>query len=147
MERKRAFRVVILAAIAGLPMTAQTTSGSIKGTVTDPSGAAVPGVEVQARNEGTSITTRVVTNAEGGFTLLTLPAGAYDVVADAAGFKKTVETGVVVDVGVTTRVDLRLEVGSASERIEVAGTAPVITPDTSEAGTVLTSTEYENLHF
>jgi hypothetical protein len=126
-------------------LASQSTSGSIKGTVSDTSGAAISSVEVQARNLGTSIGTSARTNAEGTFTFVTLPTGTYDVSAESAGFKRSIVRGVVVDVGITARVDIRLQLGSVSETVEVAGGAAVITPDISESGTVLTDTEYQNL--
>lgn len=145
MGYKKVAIVLSLAALLSLPLAGQIATGSIKGTVLDPAGAAVPNAQVQARNIGTSIVTAGTTTAEGSFTLVNLPAGTYEVSAEAQGFKRTVVTGVLVDIAVTTRVDVRLTLGSISESVEVVGAAPVITPDSAEAGTVLTSTEYENL--
>jgi hypothetical protein len=145
MERQKAASILSVVLFLGFRLAAQSTSGSIKGTITDASGAAMANVEVDARNVGTSIVTKTPTTAEGIYTFMTLPPGTYDVWADAPGFKKTVVKGVVVDVGVTARVDINLQLGAVSETISVTGGAPVITPDTSESGTVLTSTEYDNL--
>src|SRR5579862_7350958 len=142
MGYKKSLALMVL---LGLRLAAQTGTGSIKGTVTDPSGAAMPNVTVQARNLGTAIITTARTTAEGAFTLVDLNPGTYEVVAEATGFKKTAVANVLVDIAVTTHVDIHLAIGNITETVEVSGGASVITPDTAESGTVLTATEYENL--
>lgn len=131
--------------LAVSPLAGQINRGSIRGTVTDPSGAAVPGVEVQARNEGTSIVTAASSGADGSFTLSALLPGTYQVSGQHAGFKKAVVGGVDVRIGETVRVDIPLQLGEVAETVEVAGGAVLITPDTVQSGTIVTNKEYDNL--
>jgi hypothetical protein len=145
MGRQQVLTALSMAVLLSVPVAGQSTSGSIKGTVSDSSGAAIANIEVQARNKGTAIVNTALTNSEGTFTFVTLPAGGYDISVESSGFKKSIVRGVVVDVGITARVDIQLQLGAVSDTVEVTGGAAVITPDTSESGTVLTDTEYQNL--
>ena len=72
------------------PLLAQINRGAIRGSVTDPTGAAVPAVEVQARNVGTSISTTTTTSAEGEFSLRSVLPGVYELSVGAPGFKTAV---------------------------------------------------------
>jgi hypothetical protein len=136
---------ITLLAVMVQGAAAQISRGSIRGSVTDPSGSLVPNVEVQARNLGTSLVARISAGADGSFTLANLPPGAYEVTAELPGFKVAVVQGVVVNVGVTTRVDIKMELGGVTERVVVTETVPVITPDTAESGTVITGSELDKL--
>src|SRR5262249_12135283 len=135
------FGLAALPVLFASSLLAQTDRGAIKGSVLDPSGAGVPNVEVQARNEGTSIVTKETTNAQGGFTFSTLRPGVYEITAEMSGFKRALVGGVNVHIGETVRVDIPFEIGNIAERIEVTGGGSLVTPDKSEAGTVLTSKE------
>ena len=145
MGHRNVVQGLLFLVLSTFPLAAQITSGSIKGTVSDPSGAAVPNIPVTAQNIATSIETTAITNNEGTFTLVALPVGSYSVSVDIPGFKRTVVANVLVDIGVTTRTDVALQMGSRTETVDVAGGASVLTPDTAEAGTVLTAAEYQNL--
>jgi len=137
--------IVFWALLVSGPLIAQTSRGSIKGTVADPSRLGVPQVEVRAKNVGTAIVSTATTSAEGDFTLLNLLPGTYELSAEAAGFKRALFSDVLVHASTITRVDIVMELGSVNQSVEVTGAAPVITPDSVEAGTVITTTEYENL--
>jgi hypothetical protein len=87
---------------------AQTDRGTITGTVLDPASAVVPGAKVVARNTETGAISETVATDTGNYTLVSLPAGNYEVIAESSGFKKTTRPGIQVQVAQTVRVDLAL---------------------------------------
>jgi hypothetical protein len=114
----------------------QSAGAGIRGLVTDPSGAAVPGVQVQARHVATNTTFTSVTNAEGIYVLSNLPIGAFQVVVEATGFQKSV-TDVSVLTGTTTPLDISMRLGTTSQEVTVNATAaPAIQVDNSENATL-----------
>ena len=137
--------MIVVGALFAVAAWAQTNSGTIKGTVVDPSGAGVPNVSVQARNVETDIVTKAQTGADGAFTFVSLMPGKYELTIGHTGFKKAVLQSVLVHIGETTRADIPLQIGDVSQNVEVVGEAGLIAPDTVAATTVLTSREYDNL--
>jgi hypothetical protein len=123
---------------------AQSDRGSITGTVMDPSGSAVVGVSVTARNVATSIVTAAVSGSAGDYTIPLLLAGTYEVSAEQTGFKKYVEPSVVVDVGQTVSLDIHMQVGTATQTVQVTA-APLLEKDTSGLSTVVTSRDVQEL--
>jgi hypothetical protein len=131
--------------IAASVAFAQTNRGAIRGTVTDPSGAAVANVEVKARNQGTSIVTISTTDGLGTYAFPNLSPGTYELTISQTGFKKSVIDSVALHVGETLRVDSTLVLGDLSESVAVTGSNVAVSPDTVQVGTVFTSKEYDNL--
>jgi outer membrane receptor protein involved in Fe transport len=133
-------KVGLLAALclaSGGLLSAQTSFGTVVGTVTDDSGAAVPNVSVQITNEGTSAARQATTDASGNYTFPSLPSGVYTVQAELKGFRTEVENGVKLDVNQTLRVDMSLKVGDVTERVEVSATAAQLQTDTSTVATTM----------
>jgi hypothetical protein len=124
---------------------AQTT-GSITGTVTDATGAAVSGANVTIANPEHGITRQMATNSTGEYNQSGLPAGTYNVIVIASGFKKFEAKGVKLDVAEKARVDVALQVGAASTEVVVEGTsvAQVETQSSDLSGTV-TGTQISQL--
>jgi len=119
---------------------AQTTTGSIVGTVTDPSGGVVAGASVTVTNEGTGIVViKITTDAAGHYVATTLPVGRYSVTVEAPGFKKSVSAGLVLNVQDRLGVNVVLEVGQVSDTVQVIGAAPALETDTSYLGQVVES--------
>ena len=110
----------------------QSDRATITGTVTDPAGAAVPGVLVSATDVSTNVKTETRASAEGVYTIPFLVLGSYRVSAEMQGFKRAVETGVALNSGATVRVDLTLEIGALSEQVEVKAVAPQLRQDSAE---------------
>jgi hypothetical protein len=113
----------LLVALLLLPAsaTAQTFRGTILGTVTDASGASVPGAKVVVKNLGTGLTRETTTADDGTYSVPELPIGNYSVTVEKAGFQGSVTTGVRVDVAAERRVDVSLRPGDVAQRIEVTG--------------------------
>jgi hypothetical protein len=112
-------------------------TGTITGTVTDPSGAVVPKARITVLNLTTNAVRHAETNDDGDFTVALLPPARYRVTAESAGFRKSVFTDVTVDVDQTARLDFDLEIGAATEEVRVKDTPPAIQTDTSTLGQVV----------
>lgn len=122
--------------LGGVDLTAQVTTGTIVGTVSDPGGV-VPGAAVTIREVNRGTTDTVVTDSAGSYTAPFLSPGTYTVEVNVAGFKKWVRAGVVLQVNQRARVDAELEVGGVSETTTVTASAPLLRTESSEVGTVI----------
>ncbi len=98
---------------------AQSSNASISGTVTDPSGAVVPGVEITLNSTGTVAVAKQNTGQDGAFAFLNLAIGNYELKAVAKGFREYVQRGIELNMNARTRLDVKLELGAESQTIEV----------------------------
>ncbi len=135
-------RIVSLAClcllVAGLTGWAQIgTEGAFFGTVTDSSGSSVPGAEVAATHIAKGLVKRTVTDAEGNFSLLSLPIGRYSITVKATGFKTWEVSPVELTVGDRSRVSPVLTVGEISESVSVTANAELLQTEKSSAETVV----------
>jgi len=119
---------VILWLLALLPAVAvaQTAQGRISGTVTDPDGAVIPGVEVIATNEDTGVQTKAQSNEVGLYVLPFLQPGRYTISASSAGFKKYERSGIVVETSQVMELNIQMEIGAVTETVTVTGEAPLL---------------------
>jgi hypothetical protein len=124
---------------------AQTDRGTITGTVLDPASAVVPGAKVIARNTETGTVSETVATDTGNYTLVSLPAGNYEVIAESSGFKKTTRPGIQVQVAQTVRVDFALQVGSANESVTVTAEAPLLRTENAEQSVTITGERINSL--
>ena len=137
--------VLIFAALASGCAWAQSTRGVIVGTVTDQSGAAVPGADVTVSNERTNISTTTITSSEGQYTVTNLEPGLYRVTVAGKGFKTGTIRDITLNVSQTARVDLKLDVGDLATTVEVQATSPIVQSETSSVGNVVDSNQIENM--
>jgi len=144
MTRLRCFFVVCTLLLT-LGATAQIQNGQLTGDVTDPSGAAIPNAKVTIKNQATDLSMTVLSSQQGHFVANQLPVGTYSVTVTAPNFKSETHTGLVVDVGSTTHSDFKMQLGSATEVVEVTGNAPAIDTETSQLGTIVTAAQVGNL--
>ncbi|MDW8354589.1 MAG: carboxypeptidase regulatory-like domain-containing protein [Bryobacterales bacterium] len=105
---------------------AQSSQARISGRVLDPDGAAIPAVEVVAINEETGVLTRSQSNEAGVYVLPFLPPGTYTITATASGFKKYERKGLVLETAQELGLDIRMELGSVTEVVEVRAEAPLL---------------------
>ena len=131
---------VVLGAIVLSPWQAagQSVYGTVSGSVTDSTGAAVVGARVVAVNPDTRLTRETLTNSAGVYTLPTLLPGSYTVTIEAAGFQRYARTGVVVTVQTVTRVDVRLAVGNVNESVTVSADAAMLQTDRADVHSEVT---------
>ena len=138
--------LVILLLFAGPgALWSQAVSGTILGTIKDPSGAVVGNTQVRIANDNTGLVRTVPTDAAGNYLVPFLPPGIYTVAAEAAGFKKAAFTNVVVQVDQKARVDFSLEVGAVTETVNVEAAVPLVSSDTSELGAVVSENQIKEL--
>jgi hypothetical protein len=124
---------------------AQTITGRIVGTVSDPAKAPMPEVAVTISNQDTGVVWRVKTDGRGDYIAPSLPAGTYRIQAEQKGFRNSVSTDNVVNVAQETRVDISMQVGSVSETVEVVATAPLVRSTTSEMGEIIDHKQVDEL--
>ena len=115
---------------------AQSTA-QINGTVTDQSGAVLPGVEVIATQTDTGLNRSVVSNETGSYVLPNLPVGPYRLEASLPGFRKFAQTGIVLQVGANPVVNISLQVGQVSETVEVQADAALVETRSTGVGQVI----------
>jgi hypothetical protein len=131
---------LILAVLTGAPaLTAQTITGSIVGTVTDPSGAVVAGAKVTATNVSTGVVTSTKTNSEGLYNIRFLPIGPYKVAITAAGFSTETTDQFPLDADQTAKFNIKLQVGSASVNVEVSATFAALQTENATLQTTFSS--------
>ena len=140
---------ILAIAMGGLMLLAtalaQSDRGTITGTVTDQAGAVVPAATVSITNTDTGIATTVATTDTGNYTIPSLAAGPYQVTVTKEGFKRYVQSGVAVQVAQTERVDITLQVGSASESITVTAEAPLLKTEDAEVSHAMSGEMVGNL--
>ena len=124
---------------------AQGASGTITGTVTDESGAVLPGVTVTIRNDETGAARELVTGAEGRFTGPNLQPGPYTITAALEGFATVERSGIRLTVGREAVVDFRLKVGALTDVVNVVGEAATIDTRTSSTGALISEEQIRNL--
>ncbi len=144
--RGRALLVIALFALLGaITLWGQAVNGTIAGTVTDPSGAAIAGATVEIRNTATQSVRTVTTNAQGRFAVPELFVGNYDVRVSMAGFQNSVQTGVPVVVGGERVVDVAMKIGQAQETVTVEAAASQVDTSSSAVSTLVESKQVEDL--
>src|SRR3954447_1152419 len=146
----RVFRVVFVAllALSGAAQVlaqSQAINGTIEGTVSDESGAALPGVNVTVSNLDTGDTRVVVTNQAGVYRAPLLPLGPYRVAAELAGFKKFEQQGLTLSAGQSAVINVRLSVGNMAETVTVTRESPIADPGKIDLGRTIGETEIRNL--
>jgi len=126
------------------PVWAQSDRATLTGTVTDSSGAVVPGVSIVATNLDTKVQTSAITNDVGLYRVLNLPVGRYSVSFKKEGFKGVERTGVTLTISQVAEIDVMLEVGAVAQTVEVTAPAPILQAQTNDLGTTMTNRNVVN---
>jgi hypothetical protein len=124
---------------------AQVQNGAFTGTVTDPSGAAVPNAKVTITNLGTNASMTATTNNTGLFNARELPPGSYRLSVEAPGFKTFTNNNVPLNAGTTQRADFKMSLGQAREVVEVSGEVAAVNTEDSKLATTVNATQISNL--
>jgi len=127
-----------------LPLQAQNY-GEMTGTVTDPTGAVINGANVTATNTATGLARSVVTNSSGSYSLPFLVPGVYNIQAEQPGFKVVSRPNIQLQVGAVARIDFTMELGGASEKVEVTGSAALLATEGTGVGTVIENKRIQDL--
>ncbi len=145
MVRFRSLVCLLAIVIAGVSVEAQQITGSIRGTVVDPSGAVVSGATVSARQTETGLARTAVTDRAGAYVVLELPVGHYEVQVEAKGFQKYIQQGITLDVNETANVPVRLAVGAETEQVQVHADAQLIESGVTSLGKTVSEREVLDL--
>lgn len=124
---------------------AQLTNGDVIGTVTDTTGAVIPGARVTLTNTGTNIAASATTNGTGDYTFNLLNPGRYTVTIEAKGFKKLVIPGFALAAGDRLRENEKMEPGNVEETVEVSAAAPLLQTDSSTVQSTITDRSVQDL--
>jgi hypothetical protein len=124
---------------------AQLTTADVLGTVTDSTGAVVPGTKITIKNLGTQVAATTTSNGAGDYVFNLLTPGHYSVVIEAKGFKRIVFADVTLAAGDRARKDGKLETGSIEETVEVASSTPLLQTDSASVTSVVTEQSVQDL--
>src|SRR5258705_9399762 len=118
--------LVLLSILAATQAAAQGGDGSLRGTVRDSQGGALPGVTITATSDVLLSPSVAVTDASGNYRLINLPPGTFTVTAQLAGFSSSRREGILLRAGSNFQVDVTMELGALEESITVSGDAPML---------------------
>ena len=121
-----AFLAILLTCLLTLTVVGQVTTGSLNGTVTDPSGANVAGATLTLVNTATGAERTTISSSTGAYDFQALQPGSYKMTVEAQGFKKAVDTDITISVATASQVNIPLEIGLAGETVTVMASQDVI---------------------
>src|SRR5204863_511996 len=138
MRKLMVAALTLLCFVPSIHTFAQTSNATLGGTVSDASGALIPGVTVTATNAATGIVTTVLSNEAGAYQFASLQTGTYKVSADLPGFRTLAYSNVALGVSQQVRLNFTLQVGGVAQNVEVTVAADtLIATSSSSVGTVL----------
>ena len=142
---QKLLKFCVLISLSVCAAWSQVASGTITGNVEDPSGAAIVGASVTLKHTATGETRSTVTNERGEFNATFLLVGDYTVTVSAQGFVTQTMPNINLRVDQTVNLNVKLQVGAASQSVEVTGTAPLLDSVTSSLGQVIANKEILDL--
>src|SRR5882724_4629671 len=145
MSNLRKVLCLLVTLLACWSANAQQITGSIRGTVVDPSGAVVQGASVSAKQTETGLTRTATTDRDGAYVLLELPVGHYQLQVEAKSFQTYVQEGITLNVTETATVPVHLVVGSEGQKIQVIADAQIIQSTVTALGKVVQEREILDL--
>jgi outer membrane receptor protein involved in Fe transport len=134
MPGAKKLTLFLMALLTSLNVAGQQITGSIRGTVLDPSGAIVQAASVTAKQTETGLTRAAVTDRQGEYVLVELPIGHYQLEVHAQGFQKYLQQGISLDVNETATVSIHLKLGAESQQVEVSADAALVQSTVSSLG-------------
>ncbi|MGA1996361.1 MAG: carboxypeptidase regulatory-like domain-containing protein, partial [Bryobacteraceae bacterium] len=135
---------LLIICVAGFGLAQNTNSGDIRGTVTDATGAVVPGVSVTLLDTDTGVAKELVTNSVGLYDAVSILPGHYKITFSKAGFGKVVREGITLEIGAIS-VDAQLAVGAAQQQVEVTADAALLKTETAEQSSTIAAATMEAL--
>jgi hypothetical protein len=140
--------ILLLAALFALqttPAAAQEFRGTISGTVTDSTGAAIPGANVTVTEISSGTTSKTVSNGTGQYVIPLLLPGHYTIAVQKAGFKQAIRKGIALDASAHLIIDMQMQLGSTSQTVTVTAAAPLLNTASASIGQTITTKEVEDL--
>src|SRR3984957_15118548 len=145
MRSAKTLTLFLMALLTGLNAAGQQITGSIRGTVLDPSGAFVQVATVTARQVETGLTRVAVSDRQGEYVLVELPIGHYQLEVQANGFQKYLQQGISLDVNETAMVSIHLKLGAETQQVEVSADAAFVQSTVSSLGQTVKEREILDL--
>src|SRR5271170_5731234 len=139
------FLFVLLVSLIGFSFSTFAQQTAIRGTVTDPSGAVVPNVNITLTNTDTGVSKVIPTNDAGQFVAVDLQIGHYKVKAEAKGFKVAEQKDIVLTIGARLRVDFQMQLGAAQETVTVEANAVQVQTDSGERSNLITDQQMSQI--
>lgn len=137
--------VCILAVLLLVPNAWGQATTSLRGTISDPSGAAIAGATLTLVNPATSVSRSATTDANGAYVFLEILPGTYALTVQANGFEKYVHSGLVLRVALPATLNVSMKVGSVNQEVSVTGEAPLLNTTNASLGQTMVSQQIENL--
>ena len=145
MRSAKTLTLFLMALLTSLNAAGQQITGSIRGTVLDPSGAIVQAATVTAKQIETGLTRVAVTDRQGEYVLVELPIGHYQLEVQAKGFQKYLQQGISLDVNETATVGIHLKLGAETQQVEVSADAALVQSTVSSLGQTVMEREILDL--
>ncbi len=142
---KKQTSLLCLALLGAAMASAQTSTGSLAGLISDQNGAAVPGASVIAKNEATGVEIKLTTSDSGIYVFPALNTGKYVVMVEKTGFKKVNRGNIEIRIAARVDLDIRLEVGDVQQTITITDQAPLLETSTAERGNAVSKQMMDNL--
>jgi hypothetical protein len=137
--------LLLLALPLALQMFGQSNKGTITGTISDSGGAVVPGAPVVVTNMETGAKFDTVSTGTGNYSILQLPVGSYSLTIEQPGFGKFEQKNIQVEVAGTTRVDVALKIGSASDSVTITAESSSLKTESAEQSMTVTGNQISEL--
>ena len=145
MSYRTVLCIALLILSAGIAAAQSKTSGTLSGTVTDPTDSAVPGAKITATNAEMGTAFEAMSDDRGSYRIPLLPPGIYEIKVEKSGFGGQSRKGVTITVGEAEVVDFKLAVGTSTQIVEVAGEAPMIETERTQQSNTLNELAVRNL--
>ncbi|HET6219454.1 MAG TPA: carboxypeptidase-like regulatory domain-containing protein [Acidobacteriaceae bacterium] len=145
MRRLSSTLLFLTLVILSVPLRAQTVDTAIVGTVTDNSGAVIPGANVTVSSIATGIEKKAVTANTAEYSVSYLSPGTYDATVSANGFASSQEKGIVLQINQQAKVNVSLKAGGTEQTVEVSATQPLLQSENSSLGVVVATESAANL--
>lgn len=124
---------------------AQSSHGALAGTVTDPTGAVIPGAKVLVVDAATGVKSQTLSTSAGDYKFTELPVGNYTVTTTAPGFATATATGVLVSINSTSALNVKLKIGAETENVTVDASGQRLETETSDIGGTVSNKQIEDL--
>ncbi|HZS56053.1 MAG TPA: carboxypeptidase regulatory-like domain-containing protein [Bryobacteraceae bacterium] len=128
-----------------LSAQSSVATASLNGTITDPSGASIVGAKVAIRDSETGFVRQTVTTDAGLYSLTDLPVGTYELTVEQPGFNTAVRNNIRLAVGAVSTLNIQMEVGTATQKIDVSTEAPLVETSRSETSTAISNRQIQEL--
>jgi len=138
------FSLLLVLGLVSLPLAGQDASGRIVGVITDSSGGVIANAKVTVTNTGTGTKSEATSNTDGAYQILLLPVGTYVVSAEATGFRKSVISAQPLEINQSLKLDMKLEVGSTAETVQVEASGSGVETVNATLGSVVNANTIQN---